>query len=179
MARYLNKSYGLAIGVLLLNLAGTPSQTQAEVNVNVGGETGVQVHVGEAGVRVHLGNTLPAIRFAAPPDLVVIPGTYVYMVPDIDPDILFFQGYWWRPIEGRWYRSRDYDGQWHYLEPGRIPDGLRTLPRDYRHRLSPGSDRIRHEEVQRNWNHWEKEKHWDRKAGHDPEGQREHDRKER
>jgi hypothetical protein len=145
MIRKMRKSCLLVIGALLLVLTGAATQSEAGVNVNIG-------------------INLPAIRFAAPPDVVVIPGTYVYMVPDIDVDVLFFQGYWWRPYEGRWYRSRDYKGSWRYIEPRRIPRGLRALPQDYRHRLSPGYERIPHRDVQRNWKKWDREKYWDRRG---------------
>ena len=145
MIRKMRKSCLLVIGALLLVLTDAATQSEAEVNVNVG-------------------INLPAIRFAAPPDVVVIPGTYVYMVPDIDVDILFFQGYWWRPYEGRWYRSRDYKGSWRYVAPASIPRGLRALPQDYRHSLSPGHERIPHGDVKRNWKKWEKEKYWDRRG---------------
>ena len=143
MKSKMRKSCLLVIAALLLVLTGSAIQSEAGVNVNIG---------------------LPAYRFAAPPEVVVIPGTYVYMVPDIDVDILFFQGYWWRPYEGHWYRSRDYRGSWRYVEAGRIPRGLRELPQDYRHRLSPGYERIPHRDIQRNWKKWEKEKHWDRRG---------------
>ena len=145
MIRKMRKSCLLFIGALLLVLTGSATQSEAGVSVNVG-------------------VNLPAIRFAAPPAVVVIPGTYVYMVPDIDVDVLFFQGYWWRPYEGQWYRSRDYQGRWSHVAPARIPSGLRALPQDYRHRLSPGHERIPHRDVQRNWKKWEKDKHWDRRG---------------
>lgn len=122
------------------------------------------------GERVSIGINLPAVRFAAPPAVVVIPGTYVYMVPDVDVDVFFYQGYWWRPYEGRWYRSRDYNGSWGHVEPNRIPGGLRALPQDYRHRLSPQYERIPHEDVKRNWKKWEREKYWDRRGEHDRGG---------
>ena len=57
----------------------------------------------------------PPIVFAAPPELMVLPETNVYVVPDVDVDIFFYNGWWWRPWEGRWYRSRDYSSGWgHY-----------------------------------------------------------------
>ena len=92
MIRKMRKSCLLVIGALLLVLTGSANPSEAAVDINVG-------------------VNLPAIRFAAPPNLVVIPGTYVYMIPDSDVDILFFQGYWWRHHEGNWYRSRDYKGR--------------------------------------------------------------------
>ena len=168
------KSYLPAIAALLFVLTGPATQSEAGVNVNVD-DGRVNVDVGGEGVYVNVGNNLPATRFAAPPDLVVIPGTYVYMVPDIDVDVLFYQGDWWRPYQGRWYRSLDYDGQWSYVEAERIPSGLRALPQDYRHRLSTGYERIHHGDVKRNWRHWEKEKHWDSRAEHGRGEHGEHD----
>ncbi|MHB8882806.1 MAG: hypothetical protein ACYC69_15015 [Thermodesulfovibrionales bacterium] len=158
MIRKMRRSYVLAAGALLLVLAGSAVKA-------------------EAGVSVNIGVNIPAYRFAAPPEVVVIPGTNVYMVPDIDVDVLFFQGYWWRPYEGRWYRSRDYRGSWRYVAPGRIPRGLRALPGDYRHRLSPGYERVPHRDVQRNWRKWEREKYWDRRGEPGRQDHREQDRR--
>lgn len=157
MIRKMRKSCLLVIGALLLVLTGSATQSEARVDVNIG-------------------VNLPAHRFAAPPEVVVIPGTYVYMVPDIDVDILFYQGYWWRPYEGRWYRSRNYNGSWRSVAPASIPRGLRALPQDYRHRLSsPGYERVPHRDLQRNWKKWEREKYWDRRGdqgrgGHGDQG---------
>lgn len=153
MKRKLKKLCLLFVGALLLVLTGSAIQS-------------------EAGVSVSIGVNLPDIWFPAPPAVVVIPGTYVYMVPGADVDVMFYQGYWWRPYEGRWYRSRDYKGGWRYVEPRRIPHGLRVLPKDYRHRISPRHDLIPHGEVKRNWQKWEKKKYWDKghkdnRGGHD------------
>jgi hypothetical protein len=127
------------VSALLLIITGYATQSEAAVYVN-----------------------LPAIRFAAPPEVVVIPGTYVYMIPNRDEDILFFQGYWWRPYEGRWYRASNYNGRWSYIGPSRVPGGLRGLPLDYRQRITPEHERIAHKDVRRNWKTWEKQKRWDR-----------------
>jgi hypothetical protein len=65
----------------------------------------------------------PAIVFHGPIEVVVIPDTYiydVYAVPDIEVDIFFSRGWWWRPWEGRWYRSRYHDRGWVYYRY--IPD---------------------------------------------------------
>lgn len=34
----------------------------------------------------------PIIAFSGPPQVVVIPETYVYAVPDVDADIFFYNG---------------------------------------------------------------------------------------
>jgi len=144
----MKKSFLVVVGALLLVLTGSADRSEAGVNVNVG-------------------VNLPAVRFAGPPDVVVIPGTNVYMVPDIDVDVLFFQGYWWRPYEGHWYRSRDYKGGWRRIGPRGMPPGMRALPQDYRQRISPGHERIPHGQVKKNWKKWEKEKHWEKQDKHD------------
>jgi len=139
----------LLIGALLLVLTGSATQSEAEVKERI---------------------NLPTIMFAGPAVVVLIPGTYVYMVPDIAEDVLFFQGYWWRPYEGHWYRSRDYKARsWHYVEPRRIPRELIALPRDSRNRLA-GSERIPLKDLQKNWQKWEKEKYWDRRGEHERGG---------
>ena len=166
------RKIGLVVfAALLVVFTGSASQCDAGVNVNLEDE-GVHVTVGPEGVHVTVRDNLPAIRFASPPELVVIPGTYVYMVPDKDVDVLYFQDYWWRPYEGHWYRSQEYNGQWSYVETDKIPGGLRSLPLDFRHRLSAEYERIPYKDVKRNWKRWEKEKHWDRR---DREEQGEHD----
>lgn len=157
MIRKMRKPCLLAIGALLLILSAGAVQSEAGVNVNVG-------------------VNLPAVRFAAPPEVVVIPGTYVYMVPNMDVDVMFYQGYWWRPYEGQWYRSRDYKGSWRHMQPKYIPRGLRALPPDYRNRLSPGHERIPYGHVQKNWKKWEKEKYWDKKGKKDRGGHGAQDR---
>jgi hypothetical protein len=122
-----------------------------------------------AGVDVGVSISLPPpIVFAAPPEVVVIPETYVYVVPDSNVDIFFYNGWWWRPWEGRWYRSRHYDTGWVYYQrvPSfytRIPSRWRDDYRDHRWGGRPWSyQRIPHQQLQRNWSSWEKSKHWEK-----------------
>jgi hypothetical protein len=115
----------------------------------------------EARVDVNIGISIPAYRFAAPPALVVIPGTYAYFAPDVDIDIVFYQGFWYRPHEGRWYRARAYNGPWGYIAPARVPSVLIELPPDYR-RLYSGHRHIAYREFNRNWRSWERNKYWEK-----------------
>lgn len=116
----------------------------------------------EAEVRVELNVGLPpAFVLHAPPPMVVIPGTYVYMVPDVDAHILFYRGRWYRPYEGRWFWAESYNGPWVYVEPSGIPVALVDLPPDY-WRLPVGYHRIPYAEFRGNWERWEHERHWDR-----------------
>jgi len=123
-----------------------------------------------AGVNVNVSIALPPpIVFAAPPEMIVLPETYVYVVPDVDVDIFFYNGWWWRPWEGRWYRSRDYNAGWVYYQ--RVPSFYRRIPsgwrNDYRDHRWGGHQwnyqRIPHQQVLQNWRGWEKSKHWENK----------------
>jgi hypothetical protein len=102
----------------------------------------------------------PLIVFAAPPEVIVIPDTYVYVVPDLAVEIFFYGGWWWRPWEGRWYRSHYYDRGWGYYDPG-----WRGYYRDhnwYGHRWN--YERIPHQRLQQNWKSWKNDRHWERRG---------------
>jgi hypothetical protein len=126
---------------MLLALAGTESAAQVSVDIHIGPP--------------------PVYRIPAPPPVVVIPGTYVYAVPDAAVDILFYHDYWYRPHEGHWFRARSYNGPWVYLAPPRIPRAIIELPPDYR-RVPPGHRRIPYGQFKKNWAGWERNRHWDR-----------------
>lgn len=110
----------------------------------------------------------PAIVYAEPPELIVLPETYIYAVPDIEADIYFHDGWWWRPWDGHWYRSRSYSSGWsHYQNvpvfARQIPSGWRN---EYRERRWKGHkwhiQRLPQRQVQQNWNGWEKNRHWEK-----------------
>jgi hypothetical protein len=105
---------------------------------------------------------LPPLILPAPPLVVVIPGSYVYFSPDLDADLFFYHGYWYRPYERRWYRGSHYNGPWGFVSPNRVPRVLINLPHDYR-RVPPGHERIPHGQLKKNWRTWEREKHWDKR----------------
>jgi len=110
----------------------------------------------------------PPIVFATPPEVVVIPETYVYAVPDSNVDIFFYNGWWWRPWEGHWYRSRHYDAGWVYYQ--RVPSFYAGIPstwrNDYRDHRWGGHQwnyqRIPQQQLQRNWSNWQQSKHWEK-----------------
>jgi hypothetical protein len=143
----------LFLGILLLALLAVfPVSAKADVDVDV-----------------HIGIPLPpAIVFAAPPVTVVIPETYIYAVPDVSEDIYFHGGWWWRPWEGRWYRSHSYDGGWSYYKG--VPPFYRHVPprwrEDYRNQHWKGHpwthQSIPAHQLTGNWRGWEKKKHWEK-----------------
>jgi len=147
------------IGTLLLLVAAlVPLSVRAQIGVSVG-----------VGVNVPLP---PPIVFSAPPEVVVIPESNVYVVPDVEADIFFSQGWWWRPWEGRWYRSRYYDRGWGFYRQApppfyrNVPPGWRNDYRDHRWRGHEWNhERIAHGDMERNWRGWERDKHWQQHNG--------------
>jgi hypothetical protein len=136
--------------VLLALVLAAPRPTQAGVDVNV--TIGLP----------------PPIFFAEPPALIVLPESYVYVVPDVGVDIFFYDGWWWRPWQGHWYRSAYYDSGWAYYRSVPafyvwVPSGWRNDYRDHRWRGHPWSyERIPHQQVQRNWKSWKKDRYWEK-----------------
>ena len=148
-----NKMKKLLFGTILLALVSVfPITTMAAVDISVG---------------ISLP---PPIVFAAPPEVVVIPETYVYVVPDLDVDIFFYGGWWWRPWQGRWYRSHYYDRGWVYHDS--VPSfyfdvdpGWRGYYRDHNwhgHRWS--YERIPHQRLHQSWKSWQKDRRWERRG---------------
>jgi hypothetical protein len=121
-----------------------------------------------AEVSVRVGIQLPSIVFSSPPETVVLPGTYVYAVPDIDQDLYFYDGYWWRPYNGHWYRSRYYDRGWSSYSSA--PGFYRQVPQDWRQNYNKHEwqgqpwqyQRIPNQQVQKNWNGWKKNNYWEK-----------------
>jgi hypothetical protein len=127
----------LFFGAMLLALAiSIPIPTMAQVSVQIG---------------IPLP---PPIVFAGPPGVVLLPQTGVYVAPDLAVDLFFFDGWWWRPWEGRWYRSRNYRSGWGYYNGvpsfyGRVPLGWRNEYREHRwHGREWHYQRITHPELQ-------------------------------
>ena len=78
------------------------------------------------------GKALPPVTLHGPHTVVMIPGTYVYRIPEIDVSILFYEGYWYRPCGGNWFWAESNNGPWAYIEPSELPMALIRLPPEYR-----------------------------------------------
>jgi len=125
-----------------------------------------------AQVAINVNNPLPPpIAFQAPPDVVAMPDTSdVYVAPDINVDLFFWNGWWWRLWEGRWYRSHYYNRGWGYYN--NVPSfyfdvdpGWRGYYRDHNwngHRWN--YERIPDQRLQQNWKSWHNDRHWERQG---------------
>ena len=128
------RTIALALAVLL----GLPALARAQAAVDI---------------RVNL----PAIL---PPLVVVQPG--VQVVPEVQEEVFFHDGYYWVRRDGRWYRSPDHRRGWVVVPARRVPAPIVALP--------PGRYR-----------HWKAEKEAmkeQRKAARRAEKEREHEERE-
>ncbi len=112
----------------------------------------------EVSININLGP--PPIVVAAPPEMVMVPESRVYFVPDPQIDIFFYAGYWWSPRGSRWYRARAYEGPWVHLAPVDVPRAVIYMPRDYRTRYANAP--------RYPYGHWKQEHHnWEKQHAKD------------
>jgi hypothetical protein len=136
------------IWTLLLMGIGQLDKGIAEVNVKVG------INVSPP----------PALVIPLPPPMYVIPKTYVYFAPKVEVDVFFYQGYWYRPHQGHWYQSKNYNEHWVYIPPKKVPTVLLNLPPNFR-QVPPGHRHISYRHLKNYWSTWEKEKYWEKHGG--------------
>ena len=123
---------------------------------------------GNAEVNVNITVPLPGLVIPAPPALVVIPGSYVYYPPDVNVDIFFFHGYWYRPYRGGWYLANGYNGPWRAIRPERVPRAVYGIQPGFR--SVSRYERLPYNQVHRNWRTWERDRHWSKRGEERHEG---------
>jgi len=67
----------------------------------------------------------PPVRLVGIPSFVLVPGTNVRVVLDIDVDIFSVAGYYYYYHRGSWYVGRHYEGPWRAISARNLPSGLR------------------------------------------------------
>ncbi|HEX2966427.1 MAG TPA: hypothetical protein VHO84_11600 [Syntrophorhabdaceae bacterium] len=147
----------LIIGTIFLTIvviAPLQSMARVDVSVNIG--------------------LPPPIAFVQPPEVIVLPNTdSVYAVPGLDIDLFFWNGWWWRPWQGHWYRSRFYDRGWAFYSGipvfyTYVDPGWRVYYNDHNWRGSYWSyRRIPHHDLQSNWRRWHNDRYWERRHNWD------------
>ena len=108
----------------------------------------------------------PPIVISGPPEMVALPDTDVYVVPDCDQDIYFYGGWWWRPWGGRWYRSLNYDSGWEFYNgvPGWYGGVYPHWRENFRNHMW-GGERwdyrpVPYHDVRTNWKSWQSSGYW-------------------
>jgi hypothetical protein len=126
----------LLIGAMLLVLAGSLSQgNAADVTITI--------------------SPPPSITIPDEPDVIVIPKTDMYYIPDIKERIIFYEGNWYRLHEDHWFTSTSHNGPWVYVEsPPAVIVNLK--PAEYH-----GEHHIHYKELKAKWREWKREHRWE------------------
>ena len=90
----------------------------------------------------------------------------VYVAPDVEAELYFWNGFWWRLWEGRWYRSVYYDRDWVYYNT--VPGFYFTIDPHwryyYRNHIWYGHpwnyQRIPYERLHESWKSWQTNRTW-------------------
>ena len=168
----MKKLYMVLSVVLLMvitgcNKGGEDNTNQANLDKAYQNQANQNVAPAETGNFNNQKNSLPPpIYFTAPPEVVPIPDTDVYTVPDVQEEIFFSGGWWWRPWNGRWYRSHYYDRGWGYYRgaPSFNKHFYAGWRDDFRHHRWRGQQwdyqRVPQRDLDRNWRTWERNGYW-------------------
>lgn len=73
----------------------------------------------------------PPVVFRQEPEVILVPSTRVYYVPDLKYDLFRYGRHWYINSAGHWYRARGYSGPYEYLENERVPSTILRLPDKY------------------------------------------------
>src|SRR5215471_5746321 len=102
--------------------------------------SGTLAPAARAGVMLNVGVNVggppppPAYVFDSEPEVILVPSTRVYYVPQSDFDLYRYGRYWYINREGWWYRSAGYRGPFGYIGYDRVPASiLRVPPKYHRH----------------------------------------------
>ena len=121
---------------------------------------GVGIEIGIPPVNVAIG-VPPPLVIGAPPEVEVVPGTYVYFAPDVGVDLFFYDGLWYRDYQGRWFSCASYDGPWVFVASP--PGVLVGLPPNFRV-LAAAGPRIAYRDLRANWRTWHSGNYWAKRA---------------
>ncbi len=101
--------------VVSLAAAASPASSQVHVSVNIG--------------------TPPAF-VAAPPPLVVVPGSPVYYAPGYDYELFFYGGRYYTQFNGAWFWAPRPGARW--IGVSTVPRPLLAVPVEYHNRHGKG-----------------------------------------
>jgi hypothetical protein len=150
-------------------IASLPAMTRVDIDVDAGSPVISEYLETPPATSEYLETPPATSEYLEAPDVIPLPETdNVYVVPDLDIDVFFWNGWWWRPWQGGWYRSRYYSRGWgHY---GGIPTfyydvdpGWRGYYRDRNWYGNPWHyERIDYRHLHQNWQKWRDDRHWER-----------------
>ncbi|HET7875725.1 MAG TPA: hypothetical protein VFN71_09380 [Methylomirabilota bacterium] len=109
----------LALGFLAALLSAAPARAELNVNINVGPPPP------------------PPVVLAAPPRVVVVPGSPVYYAPEASFNVFVFEGRYYSFHNGAWFVASSYQAPWTMIAVERVPPPLIAVPVKY-YKIPPG-----------------------------------------
>jgi hypothetical protein len=91
-------------------------------------------------IGINIGSTPPPpppIVVAAPPRLVVVPGTPVSYAPGVSFNFFAYGGRYYTHHDGAWFVSATYGGPWTFVAVERVPRPVLAVPVTY-YKVPPG-----------------------------------------
>ncbi len=73
----------------------------------------------------------PPVVFRQEPEVILIPKTRVYYVPDLKYGLFRYGRHWYINSGGVWYRARAYGGPYTHLADEHVPSTILRLPEKY------------------------------------------------
>jgi hypothetical protein len=73
----------------------------------------------------------PAVEFKKEPEVILIPQSRVYYVPELKYDLFRYGRYWYINNDGYWYRARSHRGPFTNVDYNRIPRSIVRVPAKY------------------------------------------------
>ena len=67
-----------------------------------------------------------------PREVVMVPNSQVYFVPNLSFDLFFYNNFWWSQRENNWHRSNNYNGPWKIVDQRYVPTSVSRVPKNYR-----------------------------------------------
>jgi hypothetical protein len=89
------------------------------------------------GVNIGVPPPPPPMVFAAPPQLVVIPGSAVYYAPGASMNFFFHSGRYYTLHDGAWFYATKHNGPWAFIKPAHVPAPVLGVPVAY-YKIPPG-----------------------------------------
>ena len=89
------------------------------------------------GINIGVPPPPPPIVFAAPPQLVVIPGSPVYYAPGASVNFFFYSGRYYTFHDGAWFSAKQHSGPWAFTKPALVPAPVLGVPVTY-YKVPPG-----------------------------------------
>jgi hypothetical protein len=95
---------------------------------------------GNVSIGINIGAPAPPplpMVVAAPPQLVVVPGTPVYYAPDVGFNYFVYGGQYFTLYNGSWFVATTYNGPWTFVAVEQVPRPVLAVPVTY-YRVPPG-----------------------------------------